>query len=1052
MLPTLGRRAVQYAAALANRAAQLTAEAVGGGGAAAAERHASHLAASTSAGAPRRLAADASAAGRAAAPAAEATIGPDAAARQLAASHSDSDAPAAPPWEGRPRAELPRLMQKYRAELAAVEQAAAEAPGAPSSLPFVGAALRGTPEGDAAAAAARARPTPASSLRRLALEEAAREARDAAAAAPHVPLPPGVRACPDALLAELVAEANAGIAAVRAAEAALDGLAPRERRAVAAAAAATHARRASGDLAPAVSARSAAEAARVLTGACGLTRAAAAALVAAHPWLLTGAAAGRAAAAAAALRAHLDLDTAGLGALVVANPRALVADAARDLPPLLRQLDELGLGAPGDAAALVRAWPGALAPGGRGALAAAAAFWAERGLARAGVAALLRAAPGAAAGRGRRAAAAHADWFAEHAGFAAADFAALPAALALPLPEAGARVAYTRARGLRVLPPAAAGAGAGDERGAVAAAALLGDERAFLAAVGGAPADDFAAFAADWRARELAPWLAARGAPAAVPARDPAGDAARAEAVRRREADGQPARVAAWRAAWGEWQERADAVRAADRRAAKAVRRASAAARDEAEWPARLEAVRAAASAGGDIEGGALGRWLGRQRAAGRLGALAPERRAALEALPRWSWRRPTPEDAAWHDARDAVAAHAAAHGRAPLEDDPALGAWVVEQRALHAGDVRRAAQRARRAAAAARRGEPPPGAAARARPALAPERAAALERTPGWTWVELGAWGDELGRLRLHAAAHGGPLTGAWAARQREARRRGALAPERAAALEGVPGWAWDEAAEEMREAEWEAHLGELREAAAARGAIPPASALAPHLARWLSNQRQYASRSRRLAPGFALSPARLAALEALPGWTWTPREARWRARLAELRAHVAARGRLPRGAGELASWVKLQLYAHSALAAGRRTWRTLSPARRAALEAVPGWTWDLPDPHAPREAARFAARLARLRAVAGELGRLPPRAHPSGLGSWVRVQRAAKRAADAGRPRPHGAMTPERAAALEAVPFWTWGGGRGGGRPRGGGAEGARGGAAAEDAARVP
>ncbi len=78
-----------------------------------------------------------------------------------------------------------------------------------------------------------------------------------------------------------------------------------------------------------------------------------------------------------------------------------------------------------------------------------------------------------------------------------------------------------------------------------------------------------------------------------------------------------------------------------------------------------------------------------------------------------------------------------------------------------------------------------------------------------------------------------------------------------------------------------------------------------------------------------------------------------------------------------------------------------------------MPGWTWEVD------AEAGWEERLAALRAYVAAHGWLPPKDHPSGLGNWVRRQRDT-RAADV------GAMAPERAAALEAVPGWSWDGRR--------------------------
>ena len=87
----------------------------------------------------------------------------------------------------------------------------------------------------------------------------------------------------------------------------------------------------------------------------------------------------------------------------------------------------------------------------------------------------------------------------------------------------------------------------------------------------------------------------------------------------------------------------------------------------------------------------------------------------------------------------------------------------------------------------------------------------------------------------------------------------------------------------------------------------------------------------------------------------------------------------------------------------------KKMTPERVAALEGMPGWAWEFKDAAWKEKRTAVAAYVAA-----------PPHSHSSGLGKWVTKQRHAKRAMDAGRNR--NKMTPERVAALEAVPLWTW------------------------------
>ena len=88
----------------------------------------------------------------------------------------------------------------------------------------------------------------------------------------------------------------------------------------------------------------------------------------------------------------------------------------------------------------------------------------------------------------------------------------------------------------------------------------------------------------------------------------------------------------------------------------------------------------------------------------------------------------------------------------------------------------------------------------------------------------------------------------------------------------------------------------------------------------------------------------------------------------------------------------------------------------RKARLEALPGWTWDVIE-------TQWEEGFARLEAYVADKGhgRVPAN-HVTGdgyrLGSWVNVQRTHH-----GRPRPDRVtMSSERKSRLEALPGWTW------------------------------
>ena len=88
--------------------------------------------------------------------------------------------------------------------------------------------------------------------------------------------------------------------------------------------------------------------------------------------------------------------------------------------------------------------------------------------------------------------------------------------------------------------------------------------------------------------------------------------------------------------------------------------------------------------------------------------------------------------------------------------------------------------------------------------------------------------------------------------------------------------------------DAAWQQKLAALRAHVAAHGRLPPNSD-ASGLGKWVSEQR-------RAEKGTKMTSERAAALELVPGWAWeVDVQAAWEEKLAALRAHVAAHGRLP-------------------------------------------------------------------------------------------------------------------------------------------------------------
>ena len=185
----------------------------------------------------------------------------------------------------------------------------------------------------------------------------------------------------------------------------------------------------------------------------------------------------------------------------------------------------------------------------------------------------------------------------------------------------------------------------------------------------------------------------------------------------------------------------------------------------------------------------------------------------------------------------------------------------------------------------------------------------------------------------------------------------RHSLSPARLAKLKATPGWFWEASAgpSAEQEARWDAMLAmAVRYFDKHGGKWPPGSykdsAEGIPIGLWVYHQReQYKADD----PGRRLSPARVAKLEATPGWLWgakigvplADREAHWDAMLAKVIRCFAERGAWPLASYRdsvdgcrVGSWVSVQRQLYK----GNQPGQSLSPARVAKLEATPGWLWE--------------------------------------------------------------------------------------------------------------
>jgi hypothetical protein len=164
----------------------------------------------------------------------------------------------------------------------------------------------------------------------------------------------------------------------------------------------------------------------------------------------------------------------------------------------------------------------------------------------------------------------------------------------------------------------------------------------------------------------------------------------------------------------------------------------------------------------------------------------------------------------------------------------------------------------------------------------------------------------------------------------------------------------------------------------------------------------------------GCRLSPSRVQALEALPGWLWVQDPVTvWNKKFAQLEAYVAEHKHLPTqrtviGSFKIGQWVGSQRKAKRGYAAHRITADQIQ-----ALETIPGWYWGQKPDTTWREMFDI------LKAYVDKHQCLPATSLSVGgfrIGKWVERQRQAKQGLN-GRQ-----ITAEQIQTLEGLPGWQW------------------------------
>jgi hypothetical protein len=388
-------------------------------------------------------------------------------------------------------------------------------------------------------------------------------------------------------------------------------------------------------------------------------------------------------------------------------------------------------------------------------------------------------------------------------------------------------------------------------------------------------------------------------------------------------------------------------------------------------------------------DGYKLGAWVHGQRKSRLKNQLSQDRAERLESLPDWVW------DAylgAWEEGFRQLMQYVNLHGdaKAPMAHITSqgykLGNWLSKVRS------------------------------AKLKNQLSQDRIQRLEALPGWSWDILSEkWEVGFGLLEQYARQyvnlHGnasvpyhhitsqGYKLGQWVGKQRRMRSSNKLSQDRIRRLEALPDWQWDMGSKKPKG--WEEGFRHLKEFADQEGhaTVPINFKLADGhlLGLWVGRQRKTKG---------GMTPERIARLESLPGWSWNVISDKWEESFIHLKeftdreGHANVPQRYKTAIGyRLDTWVGRQ----------RADRTSLSSERKALLEALPGWSWDV-------YSDRWEEGFCHLKEFAGREGHamvLRNFKTKDGyrLGLWVGSQRSAK-----------DRLLPERKARLEALSGWSW------------------------------
>lgn len=242
------------------------------------------------------------------------------------------------------------------------------------------------------------------------------------------------------------------------------------------------------------------------------------------------------------------------------------------------------------------------------------------------------------------------------------------------------------------------------------------------------------------------------------------------------------------------------------------------------------------------------------------------------------------------------------------------------------------------------------------------------------------------------------GYALGSWCRSQRQVFKKALVDPEKQIRLNGLRGWSWS-----PFDDQWFASFQALKYFSEETGHSSPDVNYTTQdglkLGRWVVKQRSKRE---------FLAPDRIALLEELPGWVWSPRDAWWENGYQHLIEYAEANA----GSNVIVDYVcsdgfKLGVWVRTQ----RDNWHQLDEHRRKRLAAIPGWVVD------PVE-ANFSKHLNALIKYSNEMdGTSPPTnfitADGLQLGLWCSSQRSLAKKAN---------YSDEKRSSLDRVSGWTW------------------------------